>query len=39
MPLPADEKVVEESKALLQTVQAIFGPHPGKRPGKSPILT
>ncbi len=34
MPLPADEKVVETSKELLNTFHTIFGPHPGYRPGK-----
>ncbi|KAK3358589.1 catalase-like domain-containing protein [Lasiosphaeria ovina] len=32
MPLPADEKVVETSKAIVETLHGIFGPHPGFRP-------
>ena len=34
MPLPSDEKVVETSKGLVETLHSIFGPHPGYRPGK-----
>ncbi|KAM0819137.1 putative Catalase core domain-containing protein [Seiridium cardinale] len=32
MPLPTDEKVVETSKEIVQTLHSIFGPHPGFRP-------
>lgn len=33
MPLPTDEKTVEISKDVVKTLQGIFGPHPGFRPG------
>lgn len=33
MPLPKDEHVVETSKALVETLHGVFGPHPGFRPG------
>ncbi|KAK3940125.1 catalase-like domain-containing protein [Diplogelasinospora grovesii] len=41
MPLPVDEKTVETSKALAETLQSIFGPHPGFRPAhaKGALLT
>ncbi|KAI0127157.1 catalase-like domain-containing protein [Xylariales sp. AK1849] len=32
MPLPADERVVQTSNGLVQTLHSIFGPHPGFRP-------
>ncbi|KAK6953857.1 hypothetical protein Daesc_003819 [Daldinia eschscholtzii] len=32
MPLPSNEKVVQTSNALVNTLHDIFGPHPGFRP-------
>ncbi|KAI1075738.1 catalase related protein [Whalleya microplaca] len=32
MPLPTDEKVVQTSSAIVDTLHSIFGPHPGYRP-------
>jgi len=37
MPLPADAKVLETAEGLKNTLQGIFGRHPGFRPGKSPL--
>lgn len=34
MPLPTDQHVVETGKALVETLQGVFGSHPGFRPGQ-----
>jgi len=35
MPLPSDEHIVKLSEDLIAQLQAIFGKHPGFRPGKT----
>ena len=34
MPLPSDEQLVKLSEELVATFQAVFGKHPGFRPGQ-----
>ena len=39
MPLPSDEQIVKTSHDLVAQLQAIFGKHPGFRPGCFPAGT
>lgn len=36
MPFPSDEQIMKTSQGLVDQLQAIFGKHPGFRPGTSP---
>jgi hypothetical protein len=38
MPFPSDETIMETSRGLVAQLQAIFGKHPGFRPGLSQFL-
>jgi catalase len=33
MPFPSDEQLMETASGLVSQLKALFGPHPGFRPG------
>jgi hypothetical protein len=35
MPLTSDEQIVSTAEEILTLFKGAFGPHPGKRPGKT----
>lgn len=38
MPFPSDEQIMKTAGGLVEQLQAIFGKHPGFRPGMSAFL-